>query len=275
MLERIEDQYKVEQALIFCRTNFDCDNLERFMLSLDNTTQTYRGKKETGKEGAYSCVVLGGARSMEERRRALQGFKDGDVRFLICTDVAARGIDISGLPCVINMTLPDKAEDYIHRSGRVGRADALGLSISIVSKVPEKVWFCSVKGYKPWLQPKPADTKTQDQGGHTIWYDEQKLLGEIENRLGGIVARMGPDLSLPPEVSDRLKGGAGGGEAYGQAKGGGNIKEVSEHLQAIRGSVESLAALEWQAQTSFNLLLRNKWGASGREERQKQQLTAT
>jgi ATP-dependent RNA helicase DDX1 len=45
----------------------------------------------------------------------LQAFKEGDVRFLICTDVAARGIDISGLPYVINMTLPDKSEDYIHR----------------------------------------------------------------------------------------------------------------------------------------------------------------
>jgi hypothetical protein len=47
---------------------------------------------------------------------SLQAFKEGDVRFLICTDVAARGIDISGLPYVINMTLPDKSEDYIHRS---------------------------------------------------------------------------------------------------------------------------------------------------------------
>lgn len=45
----------------------------------------------------------------------LQAFKDGDVRFMICTDVAARGIDISGLPYVVNMTLPDKSEDYIHR----------------------------------------------------------------------------------------------------------------------------------------------------------------
>ena len=49
-----------------------------------------------------------------------QAFKDGDIRFLICTDVAARGIDIAGLPFVINMTLPDRSEDYIHRVGRVG-----------------------------------------------------------------------------------------------------------------------------------------------------------
>ena len=53
---------------------------------------------------------------------ALQAFKDGDIRFLICTDVAARGIDIAGLPYVVNMTLPDRSEDYIHRVGRVGNA---------------------------------------------------------------------------------------------------------------------------------------------------------
>lgn len=51
----------------------------------------------------------------------LQAFKDGDIRFLICTDVAARGIDVAGLPYVINMTLPDRSEDYIHRVGRVGK----------------------------------------------------------------------------------------------------------------------------------------------------------
>ena len=51
----------------------------------------------------------------------MQAFKDGDIRFLICTDVAARGIDISGLPYLINMTLPDRTEDYIHRVGRVGQ----------------------------------------------------------------------------------------------------------------------------------------------------------
>ena len=51
----------------------------------------------------------------------MQAFKDGDIRFLICTDVAARGIDIAGLPYVVNMTLPDRSEDYIHRVGRVGK----------------------------------------------------------------------------------------------------------------------------------------------------------
>lgn len=63
----------------------------------------------------------------------LAAFKEGDVRFLICTDVAARGVDIKGLPYVVNMTLPDVPENYIHRIGRVGRQDCLGLAVSIVA----------------------------------------------------------------------------------------------------------------------------------------------
>lgn len=57
-----------------------------------------------------------------------------------------------------------------------GRAEKLGLAISLVSKVPEKVWYCKQKGYKPWMDPKRKDAGTHDQGGHTIWYDEQQLL---------------------------------------------------------------------------------------------------
>lgn len=61
------------------------------------------------------------------------------MNFLICTDVAARGIDVKGLPFMINMTLPDDKANYVHRIGRVGRAERMGLAISLVSKEPEKV----------------------------------------------------------------------------------------------------------------------------------------
>lgn len=98
-------------------------------------------QREGGKENKYSCVVLAGMRGMEERRRNLQAFHEGDVRFLICTDVAARGLDVRGLPYVINVTLPDRSENYIHRIGRVGRLDRLGLAISLVATRKERVWF--------------------------------------------------------------------------------------------------------------------------------------
>lgn len=64
--------------------------------------------------------MLAGFRSMQERLASLKAFHDGDVRFLICTDLAARGLDIKGLPFVVNMTLPDEPENYIHRIGAKG-----------------------------------------------------------------------------------------------------------------------------------------------------------
>ncbi|EFJ48542.1 hypothetical protein VOLCADRAFT_90875 [Volvox carteri f. nagariensis] len=261
LLQRLIDTLRMEQCLIFCRTNYDCDQLERFLNSLGGAggggggEGGFRGKMESGKENPYSCVVLAGARSMDERRAALSAFKDGDVRFLICTDVAARGIDIKELPYVINMTLPDKSEDYIHRIGRVGRADTMGLAISLVSEVPEKVWYCSVKGLKPWLAPDASNTKTTDKGGHTIWYDEKALLGAIETRLGRSIPSMSEDLSLPAELAERL---AAGGDKYGQQRGGGVSQEVTAHLEQIAQNVQHLASLEWHVQTSF-LRLKQRW----------------
>jgi len=97
---------------------------------------------------------------MEERQKNLRDFKEGEIRILICTDVASRGIDIRELPFVINMTLPDKAETYIHRVGRVGRAERMGLAISLVSTVEERVWWCR-QGKKPPC----SDTRDFEKGG--------------------------------------------------------------------------------------------------------------
>ena len=137
-LIQLMDSLKMSQCMIFCRTNLDCDNLENFLIARGGGKK-FAGRVEKGTENPYSCCVLAGMRSMEERRRNLQYFKDGDVRFLICTDVAARGLDIKNLPFVINLTLPDVAENYIHRIGRVGRADSIGLAVSFVSMEKEKV----------------------------------------------------------------------------------------------------------------------------------------
>lgn len=92
-----------EQCIMFCRTKLDCDNLERFLNKLDS-------KK-------YSCKCLHGDRRPNERKANLQAFKDKEVKFLICTDVAARGIDVKGIPFVINYTLPDETLNFIHRTG--------------------------------------------------------------------------------------------------------------------------------------------------------------
>ena len=77
-------EHKMDRALIFCRTKLDCDNLERYL-------------KQVG-DRELTCVCLHGDRKPIERKINLEKFKREEVRFLICTDVAARGLDITGLP---------------------------------------------------------------------------------------------------------------------------------------------------------------------------------
>jgi ATP-dependent RNA helicase RhlE len=79
------------------------------------------------------AVAIHSDRSQPERIRALEGFKNGEIRVLVATDVAARGLDIEDLPHVVNFELPPHPQDYIHRIGRTGRAGASGEAISLVS----------------------------------------------------------------------------------------------------------------------------------------------
>ena len=251
MLKKVLDTLNIDQCIIFCRTNLDCDNVERF-LNTCGGVQQFRGARESGKESAYSCAVLGGARHMEERRRNLAAFKDGAVRLLICTDVAARGIDIAGLPFVINMTLPDRSEDYIHRIGRVGRADKMGLALSIVSSgVKERVWFCTQKGYKPWEND---PIKKQDRERHTVLMDEAKALLDVEKRVGKQIERLGPDLALPKSIQDALDGGT-----YGTSADDAGSKETKEHFLSLLPTIASLDALEKDAQKSYWEVLEKIW----------------
>jgi superfamily II DNA/RNA helicase len=78
--------------------------------------------------------ALHGDKSQDERLKALQAFKAGEVDLLVATDVAARGLDIADLPAVFNFDVPFHAEDYVHRIGRTGRAGASGLAVTLVAR---------------------------------------------------------------------------------------------------------------------------------------------
>jgi len=82
----------------------------------------------------YNSMAIHGNKSQNARTKALDGFKSGELRVLVATDVAARGIDINELPYVVNYELPKVAEDYVHRIGRTGRAGKAGLAVSLVSR---------------------------------------------------------------------------------------------------------------------------------------------
>lgn len=105
-----------QQVLVFVRTKQGADYLA----------------KELGKD-AIAAVAIHGDKSQGARERGLAEFKEGKVRVLIATDVAARGLDIQALQYVVNYDLPFIAEDYIHRIGRTGRAGKEGLAISLMS----------------------------------------------------------------------------------------------------------------------------------------------
>ncbi len=105
-----------QQVLIFTRTKEAVDALA----------------KELKKDG-ISTAPVHGDKSQGARDRGLEDFKSGQVRALVATDVAARGLDIEQLKYVINYELPYNAEDYIHRIGRTGRAGNAGLAVSLVS----------------------------------------------------------------------------------------------------------------------------------------------
>lgn len=232
----VVDALKMEQCMIFVRTKQDADNLENFFITAGNGRK-FRAGQESGKEHEYSCVVLHGDRSVQERGSNLDAFKRGAVRFLICTDVAARGIDVQGLPFMINYTLPDKAEDYIHRVGRVGRADSMGLAISLVATTPEKVWYhsCPSKGKSC------NNSKLTSEGGCAIWYDEPSLLRDIEKRLQQTVVALGDDYSV--KFEDPVK--------YGQKRKLDNGPTFQSHVELLRPAVKTLGRLEEQTQLSF------------------------
>ena len=84
------------------------------------------------------ATAIHGDRTQPERERALEQFKSGDVRVLVATDVAARGLDIEALPVVVNFEIPYDPEDYVHRIGRTGRAGMEGVAISLVSLEEEE-----------------------------------------------------------------------------------------------------------------------------------------
>jgi ATP-dependent RNA helicase RhlE len=105
----------MRQVLVFTRTKLAAT---RLAVRLD-------------REG-IDAVAIHSDRSQPERTRALEGFKSGDIRILVATDVAARGLDIEDLPVVVNFELPWNPQDYIHRIGRTGRAGATGEAISLV-----------------------------------------------------------------------------------------------------------------------------------------------
>ena len=114
LLLHILSDPKLEQVLLFSRTKHGANKIVKNL-----------SKKN------INCAAIHGDRNQNQRQKALKDFKDGNIRVLVATDIAARGIDIIKLRYVINYDIPNESETYVHRIGRCGRAGEEGIAISI------------------------------------------------------------------------------------------------------------------------------------------------
>jgi ATP-dependent RNA helicase DDX1 len=146
-------------------------------------------------------------------------------------------LDVQGLPYVINVTLPDNPSDFIHRIGRVGRADRMGLAISIIATDEEKVWYhkCKSKGSNC------SNTNLLEQGGCCIWYNEKALLSQIQ-LVSDEMQTLNGDFTFP----------GGGGAKYGKKRSEDETVKVLEgHGDFIRKALSDLNRLEVDSQIHF------------------------
>ena len=104
----------MSSVLVFSRTKHGADRITRDL-----------------ERDGFNAGVIHGNKSQNARQKALNDFRDGAVRILVATDIAARGIDVPGISHVVNFDLPDEAESYVHRIGRTGRNGADGIAITL------------------------------------------------------------------------------------------------------------------------------------------------
>jgi ATP-dependent RNA helicase RhlE len=147
LLEKLLGEYR-GTVLVFSRTKHGASKIARLVRSM-----------------GHASAEIHSDRSLAQRRRALDGFKSGEYRVLIATDIAARGIDVKNIELVINYDLPDVAEDYVHRIGRTGRAGASGKAISFAMfdqrsdvKAIERILrkACPSVAFRNFLRPAPC-----------------------------------------------------------------------------------------------------------------------
>ena len=115
LLAHIIQERNWSQVLVFTRTKFGANHVAEYL-----------------NKNGITAMALHGNKSQTARTQALAGFKSGEIRALVATDIAARGIDIDDLPHVVNYEIPNISEDYVHRIGRTGRAGASGEAVNLV-----------------------------------------------------------------------------------------------------------------------------------------------
>jgi ATP-dependent RNA helicase RhlE len=211
VLVHIINLHNWSQVLVFTRTKFGANNVADYLT----------------KNGIKS-MALHGNKSQTARTQALAGFKSGDIRVLVATDIAARGIDIEDLPHVVNYEIPNVSEDYVHRIGRTGRAGASGEAVSLVcldeegfmmeierfTKQEIPVQILEGFGPEPGEKPEPIA-----MGRQTLWGGAGRPPSRDVMQAAAKAARS--DMMLRIRESKGAAGEGGGGGRGGRPSGNG------------------------------------------------------
>ena len=209
LLVHIIQEQNWSQVLVFTRTKFGANNVAEFLT-----------------KNGIQAMALHGNKSQTARTQALAGFKSGDIRALVATDIAARGIDIDDLPHVVNYEIPNVSEDYVHRIGRTGRAGADGAAVNLVC-MDEEGFMQDIERYTkqnievkviPGFEPEPGEHgEPIAMGRQTIWGGAGKPPSRDVMMAAGRAART--EMLTRVRESKGANGGGGGG-ANGGGRGG-------------------------------------------------------
>nr|WP_315849501.1 DEAD/DEAH box helicase [uncultured Rhodoferax sp.] len=209
LLAHIINEQNWSQVLVFTRTKFGANNVAEFL-----------------EKNGITAMALHGNKSQAARTQALSGFKSGDVRALVATDIAARGIDIDDLPHVVNYEIPNVSEDYVHRIGRTGRAGADGAAVNLVC-LDEEGFMQDIERFTKQkidvkvidgFGPEPGEKgEPIAMGRQTIWGGAGKPPSRDVMQAAAKAART----EMLQRVRDS-KAGQGGARSGGGGNGGGN-----------------------------------------------------
>ena len=211
VLLHIIQKHDWSQVLVFTRTKFGANNVADFLT----------------KNGVKS-MALHGNKSQTARTQALAGFKSGEIRALVATDIAARCIYIEDLPHVVNFEIPNVSEDYVHRIGRTGRAGASGEAVSLVC-LDEEGFMMDIERFTKQeipvqlLEGFGPDTGEVAEpiamGRQTLWGGAGKPPGRDVMAAAAKAARQ--DMMQRIRDNKVAVGGGGGGQGPRQARGEG------------------------------------------------------
>jgi superfamily II DNA/RNA helicase len=151
----------IKQVLVFVNAKIECRRLARQL-----------------QKAGVNADAIHGDKTQDERMKALEGFKKGEIEVLVATDVAARGLDIVELPFVINYDVPFNAEDYVHRIGRTGRAGATGVAIMLMTGADERGVQAIEKLTKQKFTPAAIEIERSGRGERS----ERSERGERDGR---------------------------------------------------------------------------------------------